>query len=96
MLVDFSNYIATVHCDKCGNINNFDFSNKISQYLEEFGEYENLPMPCVNCEQIEIFNMNLEIDEKIDDLEIIEEIQRGYVKDLIRTLRADFREGGTL
>jgi RNase P subunit RPR2 len=94
MLIDFSNDIATIHCEGCNGISDLDLSNKTCRFLEEFQEYENLPITCAICGRIEVFNMNLQIEENENDFEITEQIQRGLIKDLIKSIRADFVEEG--
>ena len=65
MLVNYQNNIATVRCNICDVETNHDVSNKTSKYMEEFGEYENLMLPCSNCTNaIEGFNMNITIGRK--------------------------------
>lgn len=94
MLISFKDGIANTHCEGCGKISDFDLSNKICYFLEEFGEYENLPLSCTGCNSIEVFNMNLDVEENTENFEITEQIQRDYIKDLIRSVRGDFVEGG--
>jgi hypothetical protein len=85
----------TVVCDRCQNVFTDDCTGIIVRYNEEFGEYENYYVKCPQCGSIEFYNMNIPIDDTDEpfmtgDLPVNEEVQRYYVRLLIRTVREDF------
>jgi rubredoxin len=66
------------------------------RFLPEFGEYENLNVQCPSCNSIEVLNMNIPLDDTDEpfatgDLPIEEEIQRYYVRLLMRYVREDLK-----
>ena len=90
MLINYQNNIATVRCNICKVETNHDLTNKNSQYLEEFGEYQNLMLVCPNCEAIEGFSMNLPLEENMEGMPQEEQTQRTLLRQIIQTIRADF------
>ena len=90
MLINYQNNIATVKCNICEVENTHDLSDKNSQYLEEFGEYQNLMLVCPNCEAIEGFSMNLPLEENMEGMPEQEQTQRGFLRQIIQTIREDF------
>ena len=90
MLINYQNNIATVKCNNCEVETNHDLSNKTLEYLEEFGEYENLMLPCSNCNATEGFNMNIPLEEDMSEMPENEQIQRTHLKQIIQTIREDF------
>jgi hypothetical protein len=85
-------------CGHCGFENTIDVSGKIQKYLPEFNQYENLVVECPNseCKSIEVFNMNIPVNDTDEpfvtgELPLIEEIQRYYLRLLIREIREDFK-----
>ena len=72
---------------------NHDLTNKTSKYMEEFGEYENLMLPCSNsnCNASEGFNMNLLLNENMEGMPQEEQTQRTYLREIIKTIREDFK-----
>jgi hypothetical protein len=64
----------------------------VLKFLEEFNAYENFASePCPNCGTIELFNMNIPVNDTDGDLPANEETQRYYVRLLIRDAREDFK-----
>lgn len=97
MLNGINGTILTVKCDNCENENNFDVSEIKSSFSTEYNEYENVLFSCPICSSIEIFNMNIPIDDtdepfETGDLPVDEEIQRAYVRLLMRIVREDFKK----
>jgi hypothetical protein len=90
-----------IKCKKCQT----EFSSPIepdftSVFLPEFNEFTNVVAVCPNCSTMEIFNMNIPEDEMAEhefevDMPFEEINQRYYVRQLIRTVREDFK-GATL
>ena len=96
MLKSIEGNNMSVICNNCEVENQFDLEGVKSNFLNEFNEYENLSFLCPNCNAIESFNMNIPIDDidepfKTGDLPIQEEIQRHYVRILMRIVRDDLR-----
>lgn len=94
MLKEIRGNILINECHHCKALNEYDITGLRSEYLEEFGEYENLGFSCPNCDSSIVFNMNIptdDIDEPFasGDLPEAEEIQRYYVRLLMRMTRAD-------
>lgn len=85
--------VALVRCG-CGHVQNVDLSGLVSVYLEEFGEYENINVACPVCNAIEVFNMNIPLNDTDEpfstgDIPLEEECQRHYVRVMQRLLRED-------
>ncbi|WP_026584194.1 hypothetical protein [Bacillus sp. J33] len=87
----------TIQCKTCGFENNIDVTGVNKQYIAEFEEYENLAVVCPNpeCKSIEVFNMNIPVNDtdepfETGELPVEEEIQRYYLRLLIREIREDF------
>jgi len=83
-----------VVCNNCQAENSYNVSEKTVSFSPEFNEFENLNFECPGCHTIEIFNMNIpanDTDENFmsGDLPIGEEIQRYYVRLLMRIARPD-------
>ena len=93
MLIGYQNNIATVKCNSCLVETEHDLSNKTSKFMEEFGEYENLMLPCSNstCNAVEGFNMNIPLEEDMSDMPEHEQTQRTHLKQIIQTIREDFK-----
>lgn len=96
MLKEITGNNMIVICNNCQIENHFDLTDRKSTFLEEFGEYENLSFECPGCHSIESFNMNIPIDDidepfETGDLPIDEEIQRHYVRVLMRMTRDDLK-----
>jgi hypothetical protein len=86
----------TVICNNCKTETNHDLTGKSSNFSPEYGEYENLSFLCSECDSVESFNMNIPIDDTDEPfltgvLPIEEEIQRYYVRILMRIAREDFQ-----
>lgn len=86
-----------IGCNNCKQENNFNLSQKKSIFLEEFGEYENLSFKCPECQAVEFYNMNIPLDDTDEpfatgDLPIEEEVQRAYVRILMRIVREDLKK----
>jgi hypothetical protein len=93
--VNGTNIIHT--CNSCGKENIFSTLGKKIEFSEELNEYINYPVSC-ECGAIEVFNMNIPVDDTDEsfatgDLPLNEEIQRYYVRILIRLIREDFING---
>ena len=86
---------AYVECNMCKCLEKHNLAQVIKPFRRKNLEYENLDLVCAKCGCIEIFNMNIpenDTDEefKTGDLPIEEEIQRFYVRVLMREIREDF------
>jgi phage minor structural protein len=88
---------SSIQCKTCGFENNIDVTGVNKQYIAEFEEYENLAVVCPNpeCKSIEVFNMNIPVNDtdetfETGELPVGEEIQRYYLRLLIREIREDF------
>lgn len=95
MLKSIQGKLLTTQC-KCGVERTESTEGVVLKYLDEFSEYENyMTKPCPSCGLIEGYNMNIPLDA-IDepfmsgDLPESEEVQRYYVRVLIRLARQDF------
>jgi hypothetical protein len=57
-------------CGHCGFENTIDVSGTVQKYLPEFNQYENLVVECPNseCKSIEVFNMNIPVNDTDDCL----------------------------
>lgn len=96
MLSAIKDDVATIKCGKCNNEFDVDLSNITCEFSDEFNEYENLYVTCEKCGTVEVFNMNIPVDDvdedfKTGDLPVSEEIQRHYVRILQRLVRGDFK-----
>lgn len=94
MLKDIIGNNMTVVCNNCKTENIFDVSEKTVSFSPEFNQFENLGFECPGCHAIETFNMNIPVndtDENFEsgDLPEDEEIQRYYVRLLMRIARPD-------
>ena len=94
MLKDIIGDNMTVVCNNCQTENIFNVSEKTVIFSPEFNEYENLSFECPGCHTIETFNMNIPVNDTDEifesgDLPIGEEIQRYYVRLLMRIARPD-------
>jgi hypothetical protein len=94
MLKEIQGNNMTVTCNHCQKENVFDLSQKTSTYEFEFGQYENPSFECPDCHAIEIFNVNIPLDDTDEPFEtgylpVGEEIQRHYVRLLMRMVRPD-------
>lgn len=95
MLKEIRDKTLTIHCGGC-NKEYYDLAEgKVCKFDENFGQYENYYTTCPNCGRIEVFNMNIPVDAEEEpfwtgDLPLEEEIQRYYVRILIRLVREDF------
>jgi len=97
LLLSIVNQIMSLKCDKCSKEYQTPIPNTTVKYIEEFDEYENLPIQCPYCGTLEIFNMNLPINDTDEpfatgELPLEEEIQRYYVRLLMRYVREDLRK----
>lgn len=97
MLKGINGNVLTITCNNCKSENNFDVLKMKSTFSVEDNEYENLSFSCPGCQSVEIFNMNIPVDDTEErfstgDLPQNEEIQRYYVRLLIRMTRADFNQ----
>lgn len=97
MLKDITGNNMTVICNNCKAENTHDLTNRESKFVQEFGEYENLSIECPECESVEAFNMNIPLDDTDEpfatgDLPVDEEIQRAYVRILMRIVREDLKK----
>lgn len=98
MLKELMDKKLTIQCESCGYENNIDVSGMIKRFIPEFGEFENLVVECpsTECKSIEVFNMNIPVNDtdepfETGDLPVEEEIQRYYLRLLIREIREDFK-----
>lgn len=96
MLKEIKGNNMTVVCNNCKTENIFNVAARKSQHLIEFDQFENLDFECPSCHSVEIFNMNIPINDtdehfKTGDLSEGEEIQRHYVRILMRITRDDLR-----
>jgi hypothetical protein len=85
-------------CGSCGFENTVNVTGKVQKFLLEFNQFENLVVECPNseCKSIEVFNMNIPVNDtdepfKTGELPLHEEIQRHYLRVLIREIREDFK-----
>ncbi|WP_394136862.1 hypothetical protein [Cytobacillus oceanisediminis] len=85
-------------CGSCGFENTVNVTGKVQKFLPEFNQFENLVVECPNseCKSIEVFNMNIPVNDtdepfKTGELPLNEEIQRYYLRLLIREIREDFK-----
>ena len=97
MLKEIVNNTLILICNTCKTENQHDVSTFESTFLEEYNEYENVSFPCSNCSSVEVFNMNIPVDDTDEpfstgDLPVNEEIQRAYVRLLMRIVREDFKK----
>jgi hypothetical protein len=97
MLKEIMGNNMTVICNNCNAESIHDLTDRKSVFLDEFGEYENLSIGCPECESIEAFNMNIPLDDTDEpfstgDLPIEEEVQRAYVRVLMRIVREDLKK----
>lgn len=97
MLKEITGNNMTVICNNCNALNVYDLTSRESVFLQEFGEYENLNFDCPFCDTIESFNMNIPINDTDEpfatgDLPIEEEVQRAYVRILMRMVREDLKK----
>jgi hypothetical protein len=97
MLKEITGNNMIVICNNCKTETIHDLTNRESKFLEEFGEYENLSIDCPGCESVESFNMNIPLDDidepfSTGDLPVEEEIQRAYVRILMRIVREDLKK----
>lgn len=95
MLLSIENKTMRIVCNVCGTITDHDLTGVKSVFLEEFQEYDNLSFSCPGCLSSEVFNVNIPVDDIMEpfesgDLPPEEEIQRFYVRLLIRMTRDDF------
>lgn len=95
MLKFIRNKIITVRCNQCETEYEESVEGKVCRFVEEYGEYQNYNTVCPNCGCIEIYNLNIPVDAEEEpfwtgDLPLEEEIQRYYVRILIRLVREDF------
>ena len=84
-----------VQCNMCDKLEEHDLPNSEKKFKDEFAEYENIEFHCPSCGGIEIFNLNIPEDDtdeefKTGDLPVEEEVQRFYVRTLMREVREDF------
>ena len=96
MLQGIQDQTASILCNQCQTISSEDLTDRISPFLEEFLEYENFLFVCPSCGGAEIFNMNIPVNDTDEpfmtgELSEEEEIQRYYVRILIRLIREDFK-----
>ncbi|SDO78776.1 hypothetical protein [Halobacillus aidingensis] len=101
-LTSIEGNIMTSLCSKCGNETTTDISNDVVG-KDEFGFWKGYRVKCQTegCPRIMFYNLNLPLDAEDEpfesgDLPLEEEVQRYYVRLLIRTVREDFvsKEGG--
>ena len=97
MLASVSGSQLDIKCNYCNHSFHQDVQDTTLPYLDEFQEFENLTVQCPNCQVMETFNVNIpenDTDEPYEsgELPLKEEIQRYYVRLLIRLVRADFKE----
>lgn len=86
-----------VECNNCSTIYESPYApGLVKKFLNEYSQFENLiSEPCPNCETVEVFNMNIPVDDTDEpfatgDLPVVEEVQRYYMRLLIREVREDF------
>jgi hypothetical protein len=82
---------------RCGAIQKTDVIGKVSKFIEEFGEYENIVVQCPACKTYELLNMNIPLDDmedgvKTGDISVEEEVNRYYIRVLQRLIREDFKQ----
>jgi len=90
--------ILTIECD-CDHIFDFDLSEYLElEYLEEFNQYQNINIPCSNCNGINVINSNIGVSEYED--RIFEDIYAQYyeinkrktIRDILWKKRADLKK----
>lgn len=94
MLIEIRGNTLINECNNCHALNEHDITGMRSEFLEDFGEYENLSFTCPSCSNTTIFNMNIPLNDTDEpffsgELPEEEEIQRYYVRILMRMTRAD-------
>jgi hypothetical protein len=95
MIVSLINGQLETECTFCGNIKITDTSVMPPlKKLDEFNEYENINIPC-DCGSVKVLNMNIPVNDtdepfEMGELPLKEEIQRYYLRLLIREIREDF------
>lgn len=97
MLEGITGNVLWLACEKCGEKRSELLKQKIHKILEEFGEFENYMCdPCPKCGAVEGYNMNIPVNDTDEEfitgeLPEKEEIQRYYVRLLMRLCREDFK-----
>ena len=96
MLKSLVNQIMTIQCNFCHKEFTTEVPKENVRFLPEFNQFENVSVQCPKCGAIEIFNMNIPPDDTGEsfatgDLPIEEEIQRYYVRLLMRYVREDLK-----
>jgi hypothetical protein len=94
MLQSLTGNIMTTICDHCGDEKITDLTNTVTG-KDSLDQWECLYVPC-SCGSGQAFNMNIPVDDTDEpfatgDLPIDEEVQRYYLRLLIRMVREDFR-----
>jgi hypothetical protein len=85
MLTKVEGYEVTQECANCKKINVMNVSDIEIDFDKELGEYRNFSFIC-ECDAIEIFNMNLPLEEEEETNEA-----RELTKDLMRLIRKDLK-----
>ena len=96
MLKNISENKLTIACNKCGETYYADVTGMVLEKTE-LGEYQNPVFECPHCEGLELFNVNIPADDTEEpvstgELPIEDEVQRHYVRVLMRLVRKDFIE----
>ncbi|KQB91875.1 hypothetical protein GEPA3_3014 [Geobacillus sp. PA-3] len=86
----------TIRCAFCQTEYKTKVPQKNARFLPEFNQFENVSVQCPKCGAIEIFNMNIPPDDtgepfQTGELPLEEEIQRYYVRLLMRYVREDLK-----
>ena len=95
MLKYIRDKVLYIECNNCGHEYDESTEGKVCKFDDEFGEYENYQTMCPNCGGFEVYNVNIPVNATDEpfatgDLPLKEEIQRYYVRILIRLVREDF------
>jgi hypothetical protein len=85
MLIKVENHEISQQCANCEKINVFDVSDIEIDFDKELNEYRNFSFIC-ECDAIEIFNMNLPLEEEEETNET-----RELTKELIKLIRKDLK-----
>ena len=97
MLKGIQGNIITTQCNACDTVKNTDVTGVVIP-KGEWGDWRSYNVTCDACGAMEGFNLNIPVNDTDEpyaagDLPENEEIQRYYVRLLIRMIRADYVTG---
>ncbi|MGP4061514.1 hypothetical protein [Halobacillus sp. H74] len=91
MIKSVKSTVITNECYRCGKTNITDVEGRVVPWNSEFQEWESFRISC-QCGNKEILNLNTPLEEADLDQEEEREVQKQFIREIIKMIRQDFVE----